>query len=115
MNSGGDASWLVVAADDAAEEATDFDWDNHLAAEAQKCVNKLTVDQLESEVFMGEVARYRLASQPLGLTDEKRELFAALLEEARKAAIDTRKTEATVPTAAVEEDLDDFDTSALYL
>ena len=115
MNSRGDASWLVVAAEDATDEVNDFDWDTHLAGEAQKSVLKLTVEQLESTDFMGEVARYRLASQPLGLTEEKRELFAALLEEARKAAIDTRKSEAVVRTAAVEEDLDDFDTSALYL
>lgn len=115
MNSRGDASWLHVAAEDAEDEANDFDWDTHLASEAQKSVSKLTVEQLESEDFMNEVARYRLASQPLGLTEEKRALFASLLEEARKLAVDTRKTEVVAKTAAVEEDLEDFDTAALYL
>jgi hypothetical protein len=110
-----DASWLHTAAEDAETEVNDFDWESHLASEASSSVRSLTIEQLESDSFMEEVANYRLASQPLGLTDEKRELFANLLVEARKAAIEARKAEGEVRTAAVEEDLSDFDTSALYI
>jgi hypothetical protein len=110
-----DISWLIAAADTVADEAGQLDWDQHLMDEALKATAKLTEEQLSSEEFMSAVAEYRDDAMPLGYDAKKRTQFRALLEQARTSALNERSAQYTAKTAAVEEDLNDFDASALYL
>jgi len=110
-----DISWLIEAADTVTEELSQLDWDQHLMDEALKATARLTEEQLSSDEFMNAVADYRNDAMPLGYDAEKKKRFASLLEQARSEALTERAAKKTAKTAAVKEDLDDFDASALYL
>jgi hypothetical protein len=110
-----DVSWLLVAAEDVQDETDSFDWDSHLTNEALSATARLTEEQLSSDDFMTSVASYRDDSMPRGYDDEKKAKFRTLLESARTAALTERTSQRTAKTAKVEEDLADFDTSALFL
>lgn len=110
-----DVSWLLVAADDAANEADTFEWDQHLSNEALRATSRLTEEQLESDDFMAAVQSYREDTMPVGYDNGKRELFASLLEQARTAALDECRATATARVASVQEELEDFNDAQLFL
>jgi hypothetical protein len=110
-----DVSWLLVAADDAAQESSEFDWDQHLSNEALRATSRLETEQLESDEFMQAVLSYREDAMPVGYDTAKKEQFAAMLSSARQAALAERSAQATAKVAAVQEELEDFDPSRLYL
>lgn len=110
-----DVSWLMAMAEDATEELGNIDWTQHLTDEALKATARLTAEQLENDQFMQAVAGYREDAMPMGFDDGKRSEFKTLLEEARQVALNERKAQRVAKTAAVEDDLADFDASALFL
>lgn len=110
-----DVSWLLAAADEVTEEASTIDWNKFLTDEALKSTARLTVEQLQSDEFMKAVSSYREDTMPLGFDEAKKAQFHHVLEQARQLALNERTSQRVAKTAAVEEDLDDFDASALFL
>ena len=110
-----DVSWLLAAAEDAAEELGSIDWDQHLQNEAIRATSKLTEEQLQSDEFMNSVAVYREQAQPIGFNDQHRATFREYLNQARVNTLTERQTYKMARTAKVEEELTDFDTAQLFL
>ena len=101
-----DASWVDSAFNDI-EATTDAD----LAVAAQEMVDRLTIEQLQDDEIVSLSSSFQ--TDRLVADEEQTEKFAGYVKEARAKRLDAH-TE--VKEAAVEDtDLDDFDTSALYL
>jgi hypothetical protein len=106
MGTSEDASWVSGALEDM-ETTTDED----LAKRAQEMVSLLPEDKLEDEAFVALASSYQ--EEYLFVTEEQAEKFKELV----KHAIEFRQQELNTKVASTEEpdDLDDFDTSSLYI
>ncbi len=107
MGSQGDASWLLEAADDFEYQTTT---EANLASKAVEIVSKFTREQLETEGFITDAMGFQ--ADYLNMDEDQRIVFAAYVEMARDEKLLEPQE---VKEAAVEDDLDDFDTSALYV
>lgn len=104
----GDASWLESALDGMeVEETTDAD----LAARAVEVVSSFSKGQLEDEEFMTLAATYH--HEYLQMDDDRAKKFDALLARARQERL--KNIPGTEKEASAEDDITDFDASALYL
>lgn len=104
----GDASWLGDALEGMeVVETTDAD----LAARAAELVSAFTKAQLEDDDFMQVAASYQAGY--LQMDDDQSKKFATYLARARQDRIADIPAETKV--ASTDDNLDDFDTSALYL
>ena len=110
-----DISWVLAAAEMATEELGNLDWNQHLTNEALKATARLTAEQLENKDFMDRVASYCDDAMPSGYDVEKKAQFRTLLSAATKNALAEREAQHVAKVARVEEELDDFDTTMLYL
>jgi hypothetical protein len=107
MGSQGDASWLIEAADDFEYQGTT---EADLASKAVEIVSKFTREQLETPGFIKDAMGFQ--ADYLNMDEDQQAAFAAYVDMARDEKL-AEEPEAKI--AAVEEDLDDFDTSALYV
>lgn len=109
LGSKGDSSWLENAIDDMeVGVATDAD----MAVRATEVVARFDRDQLENNSFIDDAAMYHVSY--LGLDEQSTEQFLEFVEAARQERL------ASLPlddkTASVDDDdIDNFDTTALYL
>lgn len=104
----GDASWLNNALEDMeVVETTDAD----LAARAAELVAAFSKAQLEDDDFMHTASSYHRGY--LQMTDEQSKKFDSYLARARQERIAELPSESTKEASA--DNLDDFDTSALFL
>ncbi len=101
-----DASWVDSAFNDI-EATTDAD----LAVAAQEMVDRLTVEQLQDEEIVSLSSSYQ--TDRLMADEEQTAKFASFVREAASKKIEAQPE--VEETGVDESDLDDFDTSALYL
>lgn len=105
-----DASWLELETDDYSyAEVTDAD----MAARAAETVAYFSREQLEDDSFIADASQFQ--SGYLGIADdqEKRAKFASYVERARQERLAEPVKEAKV--AAVDDDVTDFDATALFV
>ena len=74
-------------------------------------VDRLTIEQLQDEEFVAMASSYQ--TERLVATDEQTKKFAEFVREAASKKIEAQPV--VEDTEVDESDLDDFDTSALYL
>ncbi len=101
-----DASWVDSAFNDI-EETTDAD----LAVAAQEMVDRLSVEQLQDEEFVSLSSSFQ--TERLVADEEQTAKFAGFVREAASKKVEAQPV--AEETEVDESDLDDFDTSALYL
>jgi len=110
LGSKGDASWL----DDAITgmevvETTDAD----LAVRAAELVAAFDKKQLEDDEFMTVASSYHKGY--LQMTEDDAKKFDGYLAHARTERLKELPAESAEKTASADDDLDDFDTAALFL
>jgi hypothetical protein len=104
VGAGDDISWVEDAFSDI-EDTNDAD----LAAAAVEMVNSFSAEQLADDEFVALASSYQ--HERLSATEEQKAKFAGYVKQ---AAADKKPVEQP-KTASTDEDLDNFDASALYL